>query len=414
MSEAGYNTNVLIGVAIIGVLVGAGLGFGGAQLGTEDGAGVSGNLKVGFIYVGPTGDIGWTAAHDMARSILDDKYDWLETKFVESIVEGEERPHIDSLINDWGADVIFTTSFGFMDGTIEAAGDYPDTIFFHISGFKRAPNVGTVFADFYQLYFLNGLMAGALSQTGHIGYVAAHPIPELVRHINAFHLGARVVNPTITTHVSFINSWFDPAAATTSATSLVGSSMVDVLAFTEDTAAVVEYAESVDDVYSFSHYSPMQILGPTSTISGQLVLWEVLYESIIQKIFLGEYTTTNLQDVDILGLLKEGAVQLGGTFDETINSAFTADLDGVTVNDPILGTISVLDLITARLAEMSDTNVRFEPFTGEIYDQSGTLQVVEGERMSIADLLSIFWFVGVEGGCATVNDAGCIVGTLPS
>ncbi|MCH8907316.1 MAG: BMP family ABC transporter substrate-binding protein [Candidatus Heimdallarchaeota archaeon] len=409
MSESGYNANVLIGVAIIGLLIGAGLGFGGSQIATSDEGGVSGKLKVGFIYVGPTGDIGWTAAHDKARMILDEKYDWLETNFVADVTEGQEGPFIDNLINDWGADVIFTTSFGFMDGTIAKGLEYPDTIFFHISGFKRAKNVGTVFADFYQLYFLNGLMAGALTQTDQIGYVAAFELPELIRHINAFQLGARFINPDVTTHVTWINSWFDPTSARNAATSLVGAEDVDVLAFTEDTAAVVEYAEETANVYAFSHYSPMQVLGPTSTISGQLVKWEVLYESIIQKIFLGEYTNENLENVDILGLLKEDAVQLGGSFDEVINSEFKTRLEAVTVDDPLLGTINVWDLVLARIDEMSDTNVRFEPFTGPIYDQDGVLRLADGERMSIGDLLSILWFIGVEGGCTTANDVGCVV-----
>jgi simple sugar transport system substrate-binding protein len=406
--------NVIIGVGIIGLIIGGGIGYGGSQLaGSDDDEFTSGKLKVGFIYVGPTGDIGWTAAHDSARQLLDDKYEWLDTNYVESINEGDERPHIDSLINDWGADVIFTTSFGFMDGTFEAAEDYPDTIFFHVSGYKRAPNMGTVFADFYQLYYLNGLMAGALSATGKLGYVAAHPIPELIRHINAFQLGAKAVNPAAETHVSWINAWFDPTAATAAATTLVGQG-VDVLAFTEDTAAVVEYAETVDDVYAFSHYSPMQHLGPTSTISGQLVKWEALYESIIQKIFLGEYTNKNLANVDIMGLLKEDAVVLGGNFDDEINPAFVNDLKAATVDDPLLGTISVYDLVNARITEMSDTNVRYEPFTGPLYAQNGTLMVQTDQRMSILELLSINWFIGVSGGCTAANDDGCVVGTIPA
>ncbi|MFV9678089.1 MAG: BMP family ABC transporter substrate-binding protein, partial [Methanosarcinales archaeon] len=120
-------------------------------------------LKVGFIYVGPIGDLGWSHAHDEARRICEDTFPWLETVYVESVAEGNEGLYIDKLIVEEGCDVVLTTSFGFMDGTLISAQKYPDKIFAHCSGFKRSENVGTYFGDLYQMYYLNGIMAGALT-----------------------------------------------------------------------------------------------------------------------------------------------------------------------------------------------------------------------------------------------------------
>ncbi|MFN3309488.1 MAG: BMP family ABC transporter substrate-binding protein, partial [Anaerolineales bacterium] len=138
-------------------------------------------IKACYVYVGPIGDLGWTNAHDVGRRYVDDKYDWLETLYVESVAEADSARFIDRFVVEEKCDVVFTTSFGYMDDTLKAAQKYPDKIFVHVSGFKRAPNMATMMADFYQIYYLNGLMAGALTKSGKVGYVGAHPIPEVVR-----------------------------------------------------------------------------------------------------------------------------------------------------------------------------------------------------------------------------------------
>ena len=408
MSEGMYAKNILIGAVIAALIVGGGLGYGAMTLGTDTGDEAETRiLKAGFIYVGPIGDLGWTNAHDKARVMLDEKYDWLETNYLESVDPAETLSNIEFLIEDWGANVIFTTSFDYMDQTIAAGEKWPDVLFFHISGYKRAANVGTLFADFYQLYYLNGMMAGALTQTDTLGYVGSFEIPELVRHIDAFHLGAMSVNPNVTTNIRWISSWYDPTLATAAAVELLDLG-ADVLAFTEDSESVLQAADAVG-AYGFSHYSPMQDLVPDATVSGQLVHWEVLYEDALQKVYLGDYNNTNLQNVDVLGLLKEGAVELGGKFGVPINPLFKTRLEAVIVDDPILGNISVYDLALARLAEMSEVNVGFEPFTGPLYDTAGNLMYKANERMSIFELMSMTWFAGIEGGCDASGFVGCIV-----
>lgn len=401
MSGRTYGFNMVVVFAVVFLVVGAGLGYGVAFF-SGVGPGTSptdlGTLKAGFIYVGPIGDYGWSHAHDQGRLYVENKYDWLETVYLESVPEDQTENRVDYLVNEQGCDVIFTTSFGFMDPTITAAASHTDTIFFHCSGYKRAANVGTYFADFYQLYYLNGLMAGALTNTGKIGYVAAFPIPELIRHINAFELGAQEANASVECEVRWLlTDWYDPVAARSAAESLIAAG-ADILAFTEDSPTVLEVAEENEGVYAFSHYSPMQNFANESCISGQLVDWGVMYEDILQKIYLGQYTSSNLADVDYLYLLKEGGVELGGLFGEPINDEFIPALEAITITDPIEGSISIYDLIMLRIDQMSDTNVGFEPFTGPIYDQDDNLMIEAGQRATIFELLSITWFVkGVIG-----------------
>jgi simple sugar transport system substrate-binding protein len=349
-------------------------------------------IKAGFIYVGPVGDLGWTAAHDQARLIVEDKFNWLDSVIVESVSLGDAPGTIDRLVDE-DCDIIFTTSFDFMDPTFEKASEYPETIFMHCSGYKRAENMGTYFADFYQLYYLNGLMAGALTQSNKLGYIGAHPIPEVYRHINAFALGAKEVNPAATVEVVWINDWYNPTKAKTAAETLIGKG-IDVLAFTEDSATVVQEAEAATNagnrVLSFSHYSPMGEFGPNSCVSGQIAHWEDLYELILQRVYTG---TWDNRDYDYL--LAEGGVELGAKMGEPINPNFVDNLKAVKVTDDLLGEISVYDLVMKRVEQFTQTSVAFDPFTGPIYDQAGTLKFADGERASYIALYgdSMNWFV---------------------
>lgn len=355
-----------------------------------------GKLKAAFIYVGPVGDYGWSHAHDVARRYVDERFPWLKTVYAEAVAEADAYRYIERFIVEEKADVVFTTSFGFMDATIEAAKKHPDKILFHCSGYKRTPNVGTYFSEFHQLYYLNGLMAGALTKTQKVGYVAAHPIPEVVRHINAFALGVREVNPKATVDVRWLFAWYDPAKARMAAEALIAEGC-DVLAFTEDSPTVVEvgqeYMEKGQPVYTFSHYSPMQKFGPDSCVSGQLVHWEVIYEDILAKIYAGAYTNTNLENQDYWWMLKEGACELGGEFGVPINPKFEAPLKEKKLTDPVLGKISIYDLVMARLEQMSEETVLFDPFTGPIKDQEGKIRIEAGRRGTHDELWMMDWFV---------------------
>ena len=256
-----------------------------------------GKLKAGFVYVGPVGDYGWSNAHDVGRLYAEDKLSWLDTVYVESVPEADSSRFIDRLVQEEECDVVFTTSFGYMDDTVDAGSRYPDTHFMHCSGFKQTENVGTYFAELYQMYYLNGLMAGALTKTGKVGYVGAFPIPEVVRHINAYALGVKETNPDARVYVKWIFAWVGPTQAREAAEALIAEGC-DALAFTEDTPTVIEvgqeHTERGNQIYTFSHYSPMQGFGEDTVVSGQLVDWGIMYEKILKDLRSGDWTSEDL------------------------------------------------------------------------------------------------------------------------
>jgi basic membrane protein A len=348
-------------------------------------------LKAGFIYVGPVGDYGWSHAHDVGRKYAEKELPWLETMYIESVKEADSARIIDRMVQEEKCDVVFTTSFGYMDETIKAGKKYPDTHFMHCSGFKQTENVGTYFADLYQTYYLNGLMAGALTKSNKIGYVAAFPIPELIRHINAFALGIKAVNPTAQVHVKWIYAWYGPDKAREAAEALIAEGC-DSLAFTEDTPAVVEvgqeHVEKGDQVYTFSHYSPMQPYGKDSVVSGQLVDWGVMYVKILKDLYEGTWKSG-----DNWWLIAEKAAILGGSFDAPINPKFVDALKAVSVETTDFGKLSVYDLVSKRYEQMKQGTDIFDPYMGPISDNTGKLQIKAGEKASKADLLSIMYYV---------------------
>lgn len=348
-------------------------------------------LKAGFIYVGPAGDLGFSYAHDQSRQALEKEFPWLEAKIVESVPEGKAGPVIDQLVQNEKVDIVFTASFGFMDETLAAAQKYPNVKFEHCSGFKRADNMGTYFSDLYQMYYLNGLMAGAITKSGKVGYVGAFPIPEVIRHINAFALGVKATNPKAKVDVRWISAWYDPAKAREATLALIASG-VDTLAFTEDTASVVETAQeqwkSGKEIYVFGHYAPMADKGPDALVSGQLVNWTPLYRKMVKDLYDGVWKSE-----DYFWLLAENSVELGGDFNNKVNPKYVEPLKAKMIKTPDLGEINAYDLVMKRYDQMKKTPVEFEPFTGPIKDQKGTEKYAAGAKATLADLTSINWFV---------------------
>ncbi|MEM0329736.1 MAG: BMP family ABC transporter substrate-binding protein [Nitrososphaerota archaeon] len=276
---------------------------------TQTVAGTAEPLKVGYVYVGPVGDYGWSYGHDRGRRWADEHFGLpVKSFYRESVPEAEVGSAIEILIDE-GAKLIFTTSFGYMDATAEYAEKYPDRYFVHISGYRsgaagNAPeNMSSAFAEFYQLYYLNGLAAGAVTETGVIGYVGAYPIPEVVRHINAFVLGANYAykkrtGKNIKAHVNWIFKWVGPDDARKAAIALVEEKNCDVLAFTEDTPAVLQVAEEYQKkgrkVWSFSHYSDMREYGPNAHLTGQIANWGPIYLDFYRMV-----ATNSWRSVDI-------------------------------------------------------------------------------------------------------------------
>ncbi|MBN2509274.1 MAG: BMP family ABC transporter substrate-binding protein [Spirochaetales bacterium] len=346
-------------------------------------------VKAGFIYIGPAGDYGWTYAHDQGRLFVEKEFPWLETVTVESVPEGDAVRFIDRLVQEQKVDIVFTTSFGYMDDTVKAAAKYPDVKFFHCSGFKRSANMGTYMGDMYQIYYLNGLIAGAVTKSNKLGYVGAFPIPELFRHMNAYALGVKEVNPDAEISVKWTYAWYGPDKAREAAEALIAEG-ADVLAFTEDTPTVIEVAEEHTDkgkmVYAFSHYSPMQQYGVNSTISGQLTDWGVLYRQMLLDYKAGK--TDDLTDYDLLYLLKDKATELGATTTEKINPKYVDMLKGISVDSEDFGSISVYDLVMKRYDQMMQGREVFDPFTGPIADMDGNIMIPAGETASIGHLFA--------------------------
>lgn len=369
---------IIIGLCLV---LAAGMGFAADK-----------KLKAGFIYVGPVGDYGWSHAHDVGRKFAMKQLPWLETVFIESVAEADSARIIDRFVQDEKVDVVFTTSFGYMDDTVKAGSRYPDKLFMHCSGFKQTPNVGTYFGDLYQTYYLNGLMAGALTKTNKIGYVGAFPIPEVVRHIDAFALGIKAANPKAKVHVKWIFAWYGPDKAREAAEALIAEGC-DNLAFTEDTPAVIEvgqeHSEKGKQIYTYSHYSPMQQYGKDSVVSGQLMDWGVMYVKILSDIYNGTW-----KNIDYWWLARENAAILGGSFDNIINPKFTGDLKATMVQTKDFGKISVYELVTKRYDQMKTGGPElFDPFTGPINDNTGKLQIKAGQKASKGDLLGIMYYV---------------------
>jgi len=370
------------GLIIIGLclIMASGMAFAGDK-----------KLKAGFVYVGPVGDYGWSHAHDMGRKFAESKLPWLETVYIESVAESDSARIIDRFVQGEKVDVVFTTSFGYMADTLKAGQKYPDKKFMHCSGFKQLPNVGTYFADLYQTYYLNGLMAGAMTKTNKIGYVAAFPIPELIRHIDAFALGIKATNPKAEVHVKWIYAWYGPDKAREASEALIAEGC-DALAFTEDTPAVIEvgqeHTEKGRQIYTFSHYSPMQPYGKDSVVSGQLVDWGVMYVKILQDIYNGTW-----KNYDEWWLIAEKAAILGGSFENIINPKFEGELKMKMVDTPDFGKISAYDLVVKRYEQMKKGPDVFDPFSGPIKDNTGKLKIKEGQRASKGDLLSIMYYV---------------------
>lgn len=347
------------------------------------------DLKVGFVYVGPIGDFGWTYAHHAGRLDVE-ALPFASTVYVESVSEGEEGPVIDDLIGTHGCQIIFTTSFGFMDGTLASALRHPDVIFGHASGFKRAPNMMTYMADFYQVYYLNGIIAGALTKTNKIGYVGAFPIPEVKRHLNAWAMGAQAANPDVEVDVRWLYSWFDPGAAGEATEALIAEGC-DVFAFTEDSPSVVQIAAQ-NELISFGHYgSQMYTFAPDYVVSGQAIDWGKIYVDFVTKVYEGTYTAENLENVDYWWLMTQDAVFPEASPGAPINPLYIDELEAYMVEDTPFGTVSAYDLHNIRLAQFTDPGVTFDPFQGPIYDRNGNLQVPEGYWYSVDSLITMAW-----------------------
>ena len=208
------------------------------------------DLQVGFIYVSPVGDAGWSYAHDQGRLFID-KLDGVTTSYVEAVPEGPDSERVMLNMARKNYDLIFATSFGYMDPMLKVAQKFPKTIFMHCSGFKTAPNMGNYFGRMYQARYLSGMVAGAMTKSKIIGYVAAFPIPEVIRGINSSYIHAKKANPDVEMNVIWLFTWFDPSKEADATQALLDQGVDVVLAHTDSTAPLSKLQEAGEGVYGF-------------------------------------------------------------------------------------------------------------------------------------------------------------------
>ena len=262
-----------------------------------------GKLKVGFIYVGPVGDHGWSYQHDVGRKSIEKALgDKVETTYVESVPEADSERAIEQLART-GHGLIFTTSFGFMEPTLKVAKKYPNVKFEHATGFKRAPNLATYAAKFHEGRYVIGQIAGKMTKSGTIGYVGAFPIPEVVAGINAYFLGAQSVNPDVKLKVVWVNSWYDPAKEADAAKALLDQG-VDVLAQHTDSPAPLQTAEARGKL-GFGQASDMERFAPKAQLTAIVDNWADYYVERTKAVLDGTWKSE-----DTWGGLASGMVEM--------------------------------------------------------------------------------------------------------
>lgn len=330
-------------------------------------------VKAAFVYIGPIGDAGWTKKHDDGRLALEAALgDCVETVYLENIPEGADSAATFERLAREGNDVIFGTSFGYMEPMLEVAADYPDVKFEHATGFMTAENMSTYFGAAEEARYLSGMAAGAVTEANKIGYVAAFPIPEVLRGINAFTLGAQRVNPDVTVEVVWTSTWFDPTIEKEAAESLLNGG-ADVIAQHQDTPSAGEAAQNAGG-YWVGYNDDMSRFAPEAWLTAPVWDWGPYYIDVVESIADGTWVSEQYY-----GNMADGMVTLAAVAD-------------VVPQD-------VRDQIAAVQEEIISGS--FAPFDGPINDQDGNEKVAAGETPDLGTLLSMDYLVeGVVGSAA--------------
>ena len=327
-------------------------------------------LKVAFVYLGPVGDGGWTYQHDLGRLAIEKEFgSKIKTTYVENVPETADAERVIRQLAVDGNKLIFTTSFGYMDPTIKVAKMFPKVHFVHATGYKTAANVGTYQTRFYEGAYLLGIIAGKMTKSNVLGFVGSFPVPEVVRNIDAYTLGAKSVNPKIKTKVVWVNTWYDPGKERQAAETLVAQG-ADMLAQNTDSPAVVQVAQE-KGVHAFGWDSDMLKYGPKSHLTANTENWSVYYSYQVKQELAGTW-----KPEQTLWGMKENLVVLTG-----LNPAVPAD---------------VAKLFNDKKKAILDG--KLIPFAGPIKDNAGAVKVAAGSALPMGELRSINWLVdGVEG-----------------
>ncbi|MES2297385.1 MAG: BMP family ABC transporter substrate-binding protein [Pseudomonadota bacterium] len=307
-------------------------------------------LNVGFVYVSPIGEAGWTTQHDLGRKEMEKALGAKVTsKFVENVPEGADAERVIRDLVQQGSKLVFTTSFGYMNPTLKVAKQFPDVKFVHVTGYKTADNVSNTNARFYEGRYLAGILAGKMSKSGTAGYVAAFPLPEVLQGINAFTRGMRSVNPKAEVKVIWVNAWFDPGKERDAAITLIGQG-ADVVTHHTDSTAIVQAAEEKGK-YAVAYHSDMKKFGPKAQLAAVTHHWGAYYTAQAHAVIDGKWKSSSTW-----GGIKEGMVKLEG-----INSAVPGD---------------VKQLVAAKEKEIVAGSL--SPFAGPVKDNEGKVRLEKG------------------------------------
>lgn len=327
-------------------------------------------LKVGFIYVGPTGDFGWSYEHDQGRQAIEAALgDRVETTFVESVPESADSERVMTQMALSGHDLIFATSFNYMDHVLNVAKKFPNVKFEHATGFKRSDNVSTYSARFYEGRTVIGHVAGNMTKSNTIGYIASYPIPEVIRGINAAYIAAKKVNPDVKMKIVWVYTWFDPGKEADAATALIAQGADIIMQHTDSPAAMTIAEEK--GIYAFGQASDMKQFGPNARLSSIIDNWGPYYVARAQAALDGTWTSTDTWDG-----IAPGMVGIGEFSDKVpadVKASATAIKDALAA-----GTM--------------------HSFTGPLNKQDGSVWLAEGETADDGTLAGMNFYVeGIDG-----------------
>jgi basic membrane protein A len=326
-------------------------------------------IKIGFIFLGPIGDYGWTWAHNKGREAIDAALgDKVETIYVENVAEDASAVPVLSDLAQQGCKLIFTTSYGYMDQTLEVASKFPDVKFEHCTGFKRADNVSTYNSKFHEGRAVLGTIAGKMSTSGVLGYLGSYKVPEVVLGVNAFALAAQRQNPAATVKLVLIDSWFDPPKEAAATETLINLGC-DIVTTHTDSPGPLQILEQ-KGLHGFGQGADMSTFAPNAHLTAIEDIWGPYYVARAQAVVDGTWASTDTWDG-----MKEGTVVIA-----PYSAAVPADV------------VALADEVKAGY-----TAGTFDIFTGPISDQDGVERVKAGEVMTLEQLATIDWFVkGVE------------------
>lgn len=322
-------------------------------------------LKVGFIYVGPVGDGGWSYQHDQGRQAIEAEYgDKIETTFIESVPEGADAERALTQLALAGNKLIFATSFGFMDAVMATAAKFPDVKFEHATGYKRADNVATYDARFYEGRAVMGTIAGRMTKSNKIGYIGSFPIPEVIQGINASFIHAKKVNPNVEMKVVWAYSWFDPAKEADAAAALIAEGVDVILQHTDSTAPLAKAQEA--GAIGFGQASDMAAFKPSPRVSAIIDNWAPYYIKRVGAVLDGSWKSEGVW----LGI-GDGEVEIG-----EITEAVPAEVK------------AEAEALKAKIA-----SGEYHPFTGPLKKQDGSDWLAEGQTATDEELSQMNFYV---------------------